>query len=154
MASTNWFSKAIRSSWTCRLVRAGISALAIALPAGVLLGWPTPLRGDAAARALALAVAGCAARLTPLLFQVQRIGAGIFALRLARGRLDDVKQIRKIAGVFFFIGEDFFHHMPGGGVVVGKKTDHLLVALDDDALGDQVFLDHLGERLTFHILCD
>ena len=36
-------------------------------------------------------------------------------------------------------------HAPRRGVLVAEVADHLAVAVDRDALGDQVFLDHVDE---------
>ena len=54
--------------------------------------------------------------------------------------------------MLFFVAENSLNHDPRGGIVVGEMANHLLVNLDHDALGDQVFLDHVRQRLAFGIL--
>src|SRR5581483_2691174 len=41
---------------------------------------------------------------------------------------------------------------PGGRIVLAEVIDHLAVAVDGDAFGDQVFLDHVRERVAFDVL--
>ena len=55
-------------------------------------------------------------------------------------------------GVLLFLGEDVFHDAPRGGIVLAQVIDDLAVTVDGDALGDQVLLDHLLERVALDIL--
>src|SRR5438876_4918949 len=82
----------------------------------------------------------------------QGIGAGIFALSLAGGGIGDVEQVSKVAGVFLFVVQDFFHHHAGGRVIAAEVTDHVLIDLNDHTLGDEVFADHLGQALALNVL--
>src|SRR3954470_9609321 len=63
-----------------------------------------------------------------------------------------LEQRGEIVGVLLFLGEDFLQHAPGGGILLAEVVDHLAVAVDGDALGDQVFLDHVLERVAFDVL--
>ena len=82
----------------------------------------------------------------------QGIGAGIFPLSLAGGGIGDVEQVSKVAGVFLFVMQDFFHHHAGGRVIAAEVTDHVLIDLNDHTLGDEVFADHLGQALALNVL--
>src|SRR5688572_1205358 len=53
--------------------------------------------------------------------------------------------------MLLFLGEDLFQQPPRRRVGVAEVRDHLAVAVDRDALGDQIFLDHLLERLAFDV---
>src|SRR3954468_10987806 len=63
-----------------------------------------------------------------------------------------LEQRGEIVGVLLFLGEDFLQHAPGGGILLAEVVDHLAVAVDGDALGDQVFLDHVLQRVAFDVL--
>ena len=49
-------------------------------------------------------------------------------------------------------GEDPLEHSPRGWIVVAEVSDHLTIAVDGDALRDEIFLDHVRERFAFDVL--
>lgn len=49
-------------------------------------------------------------------------------------------------------GQDGFHHAARGGIAVTEELDDLAIAVDRNALGNQLFADHVGQRLAFDIL--
>ena len=51
----------------------------------------------------------------------------------------------QIVSMLFFHGENPFHQPPGRGVLVAKVIDHITVAIDGDALGDQVFFNNVEQ---------
>src|SRR5690242_1312738 len=76
----------------------------------------------------------------------------ILTLGAAAGRVHDVKQVSEIGGMLLFILENSFQEHAGGGVVVGKMANHFGVDLDDNALGNQVFADHVGQGFSLDVL--
>jgi len=54
--------------------------------------------------------------------------------------------------MFFLDGEYSFQHSPGSRIVVTEVIDHLAVTIDGNALSDEIFLNHVGERGTFDVL--
>ncbi len=46
-------------------------------------------------------------------------------------------------------GQDAFENALGGGVLVADEIDHLPVAIDGDAFGDEIFLDHVAQVGAF-----
>jgi len=82
----------------------------------------------------------------------QRIRPWVLALGPPGLAINDVQQVRQIAGVLFLVLEYVLDHHSRGGIVVAEVTDHLLVDLDDDSLGDEVLADHLSQGLTFDVL--
>src|SRR5207249_4913376 len=63
-----------------------------------------------------------------------------------------LKEAHEIVGMFFLHGEDGLHQTSGRGIVVAEVSDHIAVAIDGDALSDQILFDHVDQRLPFHIL--
>src|ERR1700761_1151660 len=55
-----------------------------------------------------------------------------------------VQQRGKIFGVLFLVRQDVFHHAARGRIVVTQVLDNLAVAVDGDALGHQILLQHIG----------
>src|SRR5512135_815198 len=84
--------------------------------------------------------------------QVQGVSARIFSLGTPAGRVYDIEKVSQVGGVLLLILENAFDKHAGSGIVVGKMADHFCVNLDDDAFGDQVFADHVGQGFTFNIL--
>jgi hypothetical protein len=58
----------------------------------------------------------------------------------------------QFVGVFLLHREDSLEHAFDRRVLVADVLDHLAVAVDRDALGDQVFLDHVDQVLTLDVL--
>src|SRR3954468_14256271 len=58
---------------------------------------------------------------------------------------------RQVLGVLFLTGEDFLEHAARRRILRAKVADHFAVALDGNAFGDQVFLDHVAQSRAFHI---
>src|SRR6185437_4985352 len=56
-----------------------------------------------------------------------------------------IEQILHVVGMLLFHGEDAFQHHPRARIVVPEVADQLPVMIDRDALGDQVFLDHVDK---------
>src|SRR3954471_3359553 len=63
-----------------------------------------------------------------------------------------LQERREIVGVLLFLRQDLLEQAPRGRIVLAEVVDHLAVAVDGDALGDQVFLDHVLERVAFDVL--
>src|SRR6185436_12805742 len=61
------------------------------------------------------------------------------------------KQRRQVVRVLFLGGEDFFEHAARGRVLLAEIADHFAIALDGDALGDQILFDHVAQRAAFDI---
>jgi hypothetical protein len=53
--------------------------------------------------------------------------------------------------MLFFHGENPFHQPPGRGVLVPKVIDHITIAIDGVALGNQVFFNHVEQRGAFDV---
>src|SRR5690242_19238660 len=66
--------------------------------------------------------------------------------------LDLLEEADEVVGMLLLGREDLLHHALGGGVAVAEVVDDLAVAVDRDALGDEVFLDHVLERFALHVL--
>src|SRR5690348_1689601 len=56
-----------------------------------------------------------------------------------------VQQVLHVVGVLFLLGEDVLEHALGGGVAVADVVDHLAIAVDRDALGDEILADHVAQ---------
>jgi hypothetical protein len=54
--------------------------------------------------------------------------------------------------VLFLLGQEVLHQTAGRRVVVAEPADDLGVPHDHDALGDQVFCDHLDQRVAGNVL--
>ncbi len=54
--------------------------------------------------------------------------------------------------MFLFLCQDMFEDALGGGVAIADVVDHLAVAVDRNALGDEVFLDHVAQVLARFVL--
>src|SRR6266851_3907088 len=67
-------------------------------------------------------------------------------------RVERLEQRGQVVGVLLFLGEDLLHHAPRGGIVVAEEADDFQIRLDGDALGDEVFLDHVDERYALGVL--
>src|SRR5260221_7138931 len=63
-----------------------------------------------------------------------------------------LEEVRQIVGVLLLFGEDLFHQPARGRILLAEVGDHLAVAVDGDALGDQVLADHGLEILAFDVL--
>ena len=63
-----------------------------------------------------------------------------------------LEQVGEVVGVLLFLGQDLLHQPARVGSSVAQVGDDLAVAVDRDALGDQVFLDHVLERVAFDVL--
>ncbi len=57
----------------------------------------------------------------------------------------------EVVGVLFLHREDALEHALGGRVLVADVVDHLAIAVDRDALGDEVFLDHVDQVLALDV---
>src|SRR5471030_110998 len=67
-------------------------------------------------------------------------------------RVEVLQQGLHVLGVLLFLLQDVLEHAPRGGVVIAEPADHLQVRLDGDALGDEVLLDHVDQRVALHVL--
>src|SRR5690348_8640498 len=81
----------------------------------------------------------------------------LFTLRVARLRrfaflAELFQQCLHVLGVLLFLGEDLFQHAAGGRVVVAEVLDDFAIAVDRDALGDQVLLDHVDEIIALDVI--
>jgi len=56
------------------------------------------------------------------------------------------EQAHEVIGVFFLHRQNGFHHPACRRVIISQVVNHLAVAVDGDALGYQVFLDHVDQR--------
>ena len=54
--------------------------------------------------------------------------------------------------MLFFLSQDVFEDAPGGRILFADVLNDLAVAVDGNALGDQVFIDHFFERVASHVL--
>src|SRR6185503_15223551 len=59
-----------------------------------------------------------------------------------RGSRRIAQQVGEVVGVLFLGREDLLEHAARGRIVVADVLDHLPVAVDRDALGDEVLADH------------
>src|SRR5262245_8934093 len=62
------------------------------------------------------------------------------------------QQVVHVVGVLLFLGQDALEEHAGGRVLVAEIAHHLAIGLDGDALGDEVFFDHLDQVGAFDIL--
>src|SRR5213593_2995725 len=62
------------------------------------------------------------------------------------------EQVVHVVGVLLLLRQDALEEHPGGRIPVAEVAHHLTVRLDGDALGDQVFLDHVDEVLALGVL--
>src|SRR5690348_13776237 len=76
----------------------------------------------------------------------------VLTLGAPAGWVHDVEQVSEVGGVFLFILENALEEDARSGVVVGKMADHFGVDLDDNALGNQVFADHIGQGFSLDVL--
>src|SRR5436190_577358 len=70
------------------------------------------------------------------------------AMFLVREALEEARQV---VGVLFLFSEDLLQHASRGGILFAEVADHLAIAVDGDALGDEVFLDHVLERVALDV---
>src|SRR4051812_48493965 len=63
-----------------------------------------------------------------------------------------LEEVRQVVGVLFLLRQDLLHQAARRRVALADVGDHLAIAVDGDALGDQVFLDHVLERVAFDVL--
>jgi hypothetical protein len=54
--------------------------------------------------------------------------------------------------MLFLHRQNGLHETSGRGIVVAKVMDHIAVAIDGNALSDQVLFDHVDQQCPFHIL--
>src|SRR3546814_6700690 len=62
------------------------------------------------------------------------------------------QQSAEVFGVLLFLGEDFFHHPTAGRIVAAEVIDDFAIAVDRDALGNQIFLQHFDNVLAFDVV--
>src|SRR5438876_1019149 len=62
------------------------------------------------------------------------------------------EQVVHVVRVLLLLREDPFEQHPCGGIPVAEVAHHLAVGLDGDALGDQIFLDHVDQVLALGVL--
>src|SRR6266481_5427170 len=62
------------------------------------------------------------------------------------------EQVVHVVRVLLLLREDPFEEHPGGRIPVAEVAHHLAVGLDGDALGDQIFLDHVDQVLSLDVL--
>src|SRR5580704_560792 len=116
---------------------------------------PARRRQRSSARRVLFVVAGeqCVADCPGATFGGQRLGRdGVRFPRASgvglRSWTDRGEQIRKIVRVVLFVPEDLLEHAAARGVVLAEPPYDLSIDLDDDALRDEVLLDHLGEHVA------
>src|SRR6185503_16896225 len=63
-----------------------------------------------------------------------------------------LEQVRQVVGVLLLLRQDFFHQPARDRVVLSQVGDDLAVAVDGDALGDQILADHVLEVLALDVL--
>src|SRR6266404_1874770 len=61
------------------------------------------------------------------------------------------QQANQIFGMFFFHGEYPLKHTPGSWVIVTEVGDHFAIAINGNALRDQIFSDHIDKRIPFDV---
>jgi len=61
---------------------------------------------------------------------------------LSQSQSQAVENIRHVVGVFFFLSQNVFENTAGGWVFVANVLDDFAIAIDRDALGNQVFHHH------------
>src|SRR5256885_8456085 len=66
--------------------------------------------------------------------------------------IERLEQGSHVVGVLLLLLEDLLHQAAGGRIVVAEVADHVEVRLDGDALGDEVFLDHVDEGVSPGVL--
>jgi len=62
------------------------------------------------------------------------------------------EEVVHIIGMFFLDAQDALQHCPGAAIAVAEIADQLAVMIDRNALGDQIFLDHVHQIFAFDIL--
>lgn len=62
-----------------------------------------------------------------------------------------VEDVGYVVCVFFFLGQDFFENVLGGGVVVIEVGDDFVIVVDGDVFGDQVFGDYVFQGFVFDV---
>src|SRR5438132_5002524 len=62
------------------------------------------------------------------------------------------EEVVHVVRVLLLLREDPFEQHPCGGIPVAEVAHHLTVGLDGDALGDQIFLDHVDQVLSLGVL--
>src|SRR5581483_8896937 len=72
--------------------------------------------------------------------------------RACASPLHSLEQAHQVLGVLLLLGEDLLHEPPRRRVLAAEVVHHLLVAVDGDALGDQVLRDHVGQRVALDVL--
>src|SRR3954464_300675 len=56
-----------------------------------------------------------------------------------------LEQVDEVFGVLFFLGQDRLHEPARRRILRADVLDHLAIAFDRDALGEQIGLEHLPE---------
>jgi hypothetical protein len=59
-----------------------------------------------------------------------------------------IEQVRHVVGVFFLLRQHMLEDALGGGIAVADVPDHFAIAVDGDAFGDQVLLDHVAQVMA------
>src|SRR4051812_16826121 len=67
-------------------------------------------------------------------------------------RIERLEERGHVVGVLLLLLEHLFHQPARSGIVFPEKPDHLEIRLDGDALCDEVFLDHVHERVALCVL--
>src|SRR5437016_14135354 len=62
------------------------------------------------------------------------------------------EEVVHVVRVLLLLREDPFEEHPCGGIPVAEVAHHLAVGLDGDALGNQIFLDHVDQVLALGVL--
>jgi len=61
------------------------------------------------------------------------------------------KETDQVVGMFFFHRQNTLQHATRRRVVVTYVVDHLAITINSDTFGDQIFFDHVDERVAFDI---
>ena len=63
-----------------------------------------------------------------------------FSHQLTDASVHCFQQIHQIVGVLFFHRQDVFQHAPRRRIIIPEVINHLAIAVDGDAFGNEVFL--------------
>src|SRR5205085_12679061 len=65
---------------------------------------------------------------------------------------DTLQQSLEIFGVLFLVGQNLFHDAPARRIVIAQITDDLAVGINSDPFRNQIFTNHIQERIALHVL--